>query len=242
MVTTTLRRAVSTFFLFPGPSVTGGPPWYDGLVYEVIRGAADLMAGDRDAALEARIDGYIDRISAAAARDPDGYIYTLTQMREPGHRWGQKGGNDRAQHDLYDIGCLVEAGIHYYGCTGKTKLLATAVRAANGMVAVMGPSPRKNIIPGHALGEESFVRLYELFRERPELERNLGVRVDARGYLDLARFWIDARGHHLGRQSFGEYGQDHVPVLENRSRGPAWLQRVRWIYSSSASHSFGVTT
>ena len=192
----------------------GGPPWYDGLIYEVIRGAADLMAQEPDPALEARIDGYIDRISAAAARDPDGYINTYTQMREPGHRWGQNGGNDREQHDLYNIGCLVEAGIHYYRATGKTKLLATAVRAANGMVAVMGPPPRKNIIPGHALSEESFVRLYELFRERPELKRDLGVRVDERGYLDLARFWIDARGHHEGRQNFGEYGQDHLPVLE----------------------------
>ena len=192
----------------------GGPPWYDGLIYELIRGAADLMAQEPDPALEARIDGYIDRISAAAARDPDGYINTYTQMREPGHRWGQNGGNDREQHDLYNIGCLVEAGIHYYGATGKTKLLATAVRAANGMVAVMGPPPRKNIIPGHALSEESFVRLYELFRERPELKRDLGVRVDERGYLDLARFWIDARGHHEGRQNFGEYGQDHLPVLQ----------------------------
>ena len=192
----------------------GGPQWYDGLIYELIRGAGDLMAQEPDPVLEARIDGYIDRIGAAAARDSDGYINTYTQMREPGHRWGQNGGNDREQHDLYNIGCLVEAGIHYYRATGKTKLLATAVRAANGMVAVMGPPPRKNIIPGHALSEESFVRLYELFRERPELKRDLGVRVNERGYLDLARFWIDARGHHEGRQDFGEYGQDHLPVLQ----------------------------
>ena len=192
----------------------GGPPWYDGLVYELIRGAADLLAQEPDPALEARIDGYIDRISAAAARDPDGYINTYTQMREPGHRWGQNGGNDREQHDLYNIGCLVEAGVHDYRSTGKTKLLATAVRAANGMVALMGPPPRKNIIPGHALSEESFVRLYELFRERPGLKRELGVPVDEGSYLELARFWIDARGHHEGRQNFGEYGQDHLPVLQ----------------------------
>jgi DUF1680 family protein len=86
----------------------GGPPWYDGLVYEVIRGAADLLVQQPDPALDARIDGYIDRIAAAAAGDPDGYINTYTQMREPGHRWGRNGGDDREQHDLYNIGCLAE--------------------------------------------------------------------------------------------------------------------------------------
>jgi DUF1680 family protein len=192
----------------------GGPPWYDGLVYEMIRGAADLMVQQRDPALEARLDGYIDRIAAAAARDAGGYINTYTQMREPNHRWGQNGGNDREQHDVYNIGCLVEAGIHYFRATGKTKLLATAVRAANGMVALMGPPPRKNIIPGHALSEESFVRLSLLFREHPELGKSLGAPVDEKGYLELARFWIDARGRHEGRDSFGEYGQDHAPVLQ----------------------------
>lgn len=191
----------------------GGPQWYDGLVYELIRGAADLLAQHPDPALEARLDAVIDRIAAAAARDPDGYINTYTQMREPGHRWGQNGGDDREQHDLYNIGCLVEAGIHYQRATGKTTLLATAVRAANGMVALMGPPPRRNIIPGHALGEESFVRLYELFRDHPDLKEKVGVPVDERAYLDLARFWIDARGHHEGRRSFAEYGQDHMPVL-----------------------------
>ena len=50
----------------------GGPPWYDGLIYEMIRGCADFLASERDAVLEARLDGYIERIDAAAARDPDG--------------------------------------------------------------------------------------------------------------------------------------------------------------------------
>ncbi|MDG3007857.1 glycoside hydrolase family 127 protein [Paludisphaera mucosa] len=215
----------------------GGPPWYDGLIYEMIRGAADLMAQEPAPDLEAKIDGYIDRIAAAAARDPDGYINTYTQMREPSHRWGQDGGDDRQQHDLYNIGCLVEAGVHYERATGKTKLLATAVRAANGMIALMGPPPRKNIIPGHALGEESFVRLYELFRDRPGLKKDLGVPVDEKGYLDLARFWIDARGHHEGRRDFAEYGQDHLPVLQQATiEGHA----VRAVLLASGVAAFGV--
>ena len=61
----------------------GGPPWYDGLIYEMIRGCADFLAAQRDAALEARLDGYIERIAAAAAKDPDGYLNTYTQLKEP---------------------------------------------------------------------------------------------------------------------------------------------------------------
>src|SRR5579872_4974905 len=71
-----------------------GQPWYDGLIYEMIRAAGDFQAEKPDPELEARIDAYIGRICAAATRDPDGYINTYTQMREPQHRWGQNGGND----------------------------------------------------------------------------------------------------------------------------------------------------
>lgn len=49
-----------------------GPPWYDGLVYETIRGISDLLAQRPDPALKARVDGYIARIEAAQKSDPDG--------------------------------------------------------------------------------------------------------------------------------------------------------------------------
>jgi hypothetical protein len=45
----------------------GGPAWYDGLIYEMIRGCADFLAAKRDAALEARLDNYFERIAAAPA-------------------------------------------------------------------------------------------------------------------------------------------------------------------------------
>ncbi len=61
----------------------GGPPWYDGLVYEMITGCADFMSEQPDPRLERRIDGYIERIAAAAAKDPDGYINTYTELKDP---------------------------------------------------------------------------------------------------------------------------------------------------------------
>lgn len=194
-----------------------GPQWYDGLIYEMIRGSADLIEQHRDSALETRIDGYIDRIAAAAEKDPDGYINTWTQLMEPGHRWGQNGGNDVQQHDLYNAGALIEAGVHYYEATGKTKLLRTAVRMANLMASTMGPRPRKNIVPGHSLGEEALVGLYLLFKNHPDLAKKLDVPVEKDRYLSLAQFWIEARGNHEGRESFGAYAQDHSPVLEQQT-------------------------
>lgn len=199
---------------FGGTAEHHGAPWFDGLTYEMIRACADFMAQHPDPKLKARLDGWIDRIAAAGAKDPDGFLNTYTTLEEPDHRWGQNGGNDRFQHDLYNIGALVEAGVHYYRATGETKLLTTAVRAANYMSKVMGPSPKQNIIPGHAIGETSFTRLYELLKEQPELKSKIDVPVNADDYLALAKFWLDARGHHEGRESFGPYNQDGAPLLE----------------------------
>ena len=78
-----------------------GPPWYDGLIYETITGAADFLAAHPDAALEQRIDGYIGRIARAQERDPDGYLNTWTQLLHPTQRWGLHGGNDGYQHEMY---------------------------------------------------------------------------------------------------------------------------------------------
>jgi DUF1680 family protein/alpha-L-arabinofuranosidase len=194
-----------------------GPQWYDGLVYETITGAADFLRERPDDALVRRIDGYVARIAAAADRDPDGYLNTHTQLVEPNHRWGMNGGDDREQHDLYNAGCLVEAGVHYYLATGKTELLRVAARLANHMADVMGPPPRKNVIPGHALPEAAMVELYRLFREKPDLKRRLPFAVDERRYLELAQFWVDNRGKHEGRRDFGSYNQDHKPVVEQET-------------------------
>jgi DUF1680 family protein len=194
-----------------------GPPWYDGLIYEMIRGAADFLAARRDANLESRIDGYIARIAAAAAKDPNGYLNTWTQLMEPQHRWGINGGNDVQQHDVYNFGAMVEAGVHYYRATGKTDLLRVAVKMANHACDTIGPPPKANVIPGHALPEEALAKLYRLFRDNTELKKAMPVPIDEGRYLKLAEFWIENRGNHIGRRDFGSYDQDHMPVLQQMS-------------------------
>lgn len=186
-----------------------GPPWYDGLVYETIRGAADIMVQYPDPALERQIDGYIDRIAAAQAADPDGYINTYTTLMNANKRWQ----NERWQHDLYNAGMLAEAGVHYYNATGKTTLLAVAVKMANYIYTQMGPAPKPNIIPGHGGPEEAFIKLYTLLNAHPEL--SIGAVPDH--YLSTALFWITARGHHDNRETYGAYNQDQCSVFEQQT-------------------------
>jgi DUF1680 family protein len=200
-----------------GPDTHKGPQFEDGLLCEVIRGCADFLALKRDPALEARFDGIIDRMAAAQARNPDGYLNTWTQMREPEHRWGMNGGNDVFQHDIYNAGCLCEAAVHYYRATGKTRLLEVAVRLANGMTEIMGKPPKADLIPGHSISEEAFLKLALLFREQPELKPKMPVPVQEDAYVQLAESWIENRGHRVSRQPFAglgpEYAQDHQPVF-----------------------------
>jgi DUF1680 family protein len=195
-----------------------GPPWYDGLIYEMIRGAADFLAAQPDAALEKRIDGYIARIAAAQDKDPDGYLNTWTELQHPDQRWGLNGGNDGYQHEMYNVGALCEAAVHYYQATGKTSLLKVAVKLANYTCDQVGPAPKFELIPNHAIVEEAFGNLYLFFREHSELKRAMPVTVDEQRYLDLAQYWVEARGHERKDQkSFGAYNQDHQPVFEQQT-------------------------
>jgi DUF1680 family protein len=192
-----------------------GPPWYDGLIYEMIRGSSDFLAARRDPGLERRLDGYIARIAAAQSRDPDGYLNTWTQLQHPDQRWGLNGGNDGYQHEMYNVGALCEAAVHYYQAARKTSLLKVAVKLANYTCDQVGPSPKHELVPNHALVEEAFADLYLFFREHPELKRDMPVSVDENRYLALAQYWVEARGHPRKDQpSYGAYNQDHKPVFE----------------------------
>lgn len=194
-----------------------GPEWYDGLIYEMIRASADFLVVHADPELKQRVDGYIGRIAAAADKDPQGYIQTWTELMAPSHRWGLNGGDDVRQHELYNAGALIEAGVHWYRVTGETDLLRVAVRMANDMASLMGPPPKINQVPGHSLGEEALVNLYLLFVEQPQLKTQLNVPVDEKSYLQLAEFWLDTRGNHQGRPiDWKAYAQDDLPVNQQQ--------------------------
>jgi DUF1680 family protein/alpha-L-arabinofuranosidase len=209
-----------------------GLPWFDGLIYESIRGIGDLIGQHPNAKIEARLDQYIDRIYAAQKADPDGYLNTYTQLMEPTHRWGDNGGMLRYQHDVYNAGMLIEAGVHYYNATGKTKLLTVATRYANYMSKLMGPMPKRNIIPAHAGPEEALMKLYWLYKQHPELKSKVEVPVNEKTYYNLTRFWIENRGNNVGFPLWQTWGgekserwiknQKYKEINPGNGNRPAW--------------------
>ena len=151
-------------------------PWHDGLLYETIRGAADYYArGEVNDELIRRIDGYIDLIAQAQDAAGGGYLHTLTLLDYPTYRYGENGGDILWQHDLYNHGCLFEAGVHYYKATGKTRLLEVAIKAANELSSVIGAPPKKWVVPGHSLPEYALIELYELLMDKAKVRLNKGT-------------------------------------------------------------------
>lgn len=196
-------------------------PWHDGLLYETIRGAADYLAQSRDEIIENRIDGYISVIEQAQQTAGGGYISTYTLLERKSQRYGENGGNILWQHDLYNCGCLFEAGVHYYIATGKARLLECAIKCANELSETIGKLPKKWIVPGHSLPEYALLELYDLVTDEnymQDIKEKIQTPINPENYLILADFWVRGRGHHENRtnhpQYMGEYAQDHVPVRE----------------------------
>jgi DUF1680 family protein len=200
-----------------------GPPWYDGLVYETIKGASDLLATYPDARLEKKIDAYIVRIAAAQAADSTGYLNTYTTLMESNRHWGMNGGDDKWQHDIYNSGMLIEAAVHYYQATGKTKLLNVAVKLSNYIYNEIGPASTNNVIPGHGGSEEAMMKLYWLFKTNSKLKSRMTVPVNEDHYFAMSKLWIENRGNYkikntgLLRRNDSSYNQDHLPVFEQET-------------------------
>lgn len=172
-------------------------PFDDSDVYKAIEGAANVLSMQRDAALEARLDGWIARI--VAAQESDGYLYTFRTMHpdSPGHKWigVQRWVKDPdLSHELYNAGHLYEAGVAYFQATGKRTLLDVCLKNAGLLWHDFGDG-KLRIAPGHQIVEMGLVKLYR-------------VTGDAR-WLKLAQVFLDARG-----PGNTPYSQQHKLVVD----------------------------
>jgi DUF1680 family protein len=102
---------------------------------------------------------------------------------------------------MYCAGHLIQAAIALHRGTGDTSLLAIATRLADHLVREF--AGRERGLDGHPIIETALAELY----------RDTGTRA----YLELARQFVDQRGHGLaGDTGLGRrYLQDHVPVRDS---------------------------
>jgi DUF1680 family protein len=186
----------------------------DSDLYKVIEGAAYSLKSHPDPGLERYVDGVIEKI--AAAQWEDGYLYTfysLTQ-RQPEKRWTDV----QNKHELYCAGHFFEAAAAYYQATGKRKILDVAIRLADYIDSVFGPG-KKHDVPGHEEIEIGLVKLYRVTGDKK--------------YLALAKFFLDERGKAKGRKVYGEYCQDHKPVIKQEA-AVGHAVRAGYLYSGMA--------
>lgn len=202
----------------------------DSDVYKIIEGAAYSLSLHPDPELDAYLDDLIAKI--AAAQEPDGYLYTprtiaertgRTERLDPAREGLTRWSNLRVNHELYNVGHLYEAAVAHFHATGKRTLLDVALKSADLIDQVFGPHGRHDV-PGHQEIEMGLVKLYRVTGERR--------------YLDLAKFFLDERGHAHDRELYKNHGnpgymQDHLPVVEqNEAVGHA--VRAAYMYSGMA--------
>lgn len=180
----------------------GAMPFDDTDLYKIIEGASYSLVSAPDPELDAYLDSLIAII--ATGQEEDGYLTTWKTIdsENPPARWVKPGGrwqNLGASHELYNSGHLFEAASAHYYATGKRNFLDIALKNADLLVKTFGPG-KLQAVPGHQIVETGLIKLYRITHKRE--------------YLDLAKYFLDERGNTDGRELYGEYNQDHLPVTK----------------------------
>jgi DUF1680 family protein len=204
--------------------------FWDSDIAKTIEAAAYALYRRRDPEIEALMDEVIDMYRRL--QQPDGYCSSWYIRMQPGRRWT----NLRDCHELYCAGHMIEAAVAYAQATGKRTLLEVMCRYADHIATVFGPGEGQ--LPGYCGHEEIELALVKLARETGEQK-----------YMDLAKFFINARGtqpHYFdveaerdGRNPADfhfktyEYNQSHLPVRE-QTKVVGHAVRAMYLYSGMA--------
>jgi len=199
--------------------VRGDMPFDDTDVYKIIEGASNTLISAPNPKLERVLDSMIAIVKIG--QEPDGYITTWRTINpaKPPAPWvpvieGKRWESLQISHELYNPGHLIEAAIVHYEATGKTNFLDIAIKAADMLVRTFGDNPGQvKGVPGHQIVETGLIKLYQITGKED--------------YLKLAKYYLDNRGNPNNHKLYGEYAQDHVPVIQqNEAVGHA----VRAVY------------
>ncbi len=170
-----------------------GPIFADSDIHKWLEAAAWEYGREAD---ESLLDDMLTLTGLlAGAQAEDGYLDSVVQVR-----FGDRYSKLEMSHEHYCAGHLIQAAVAYSRTTGRTELLDVARRVADHLVTTFGPDKNAEV-DGHPVIEMALVELY----------RETGTQA----YLDLARHFVDARGHGTiqgGRDV--AYYSDRVPVRE----------------------------
>ncbi len=190
----------------PGAASYHGPVFMDSDVYKTLEAIGWELARDPDSGTGQTLAGFADAAITLLeqAQRPDGYLDSYIQVSgEP--RYGRLA----SSHEMYCAGHLIQAAVALSRTAGQgpegheelaKRLLAVAQRVADHLVATFAGQERG--LDGHPEVETA---LAELYRETGQ-----------RAYLDLARQFVEQRGHGLAGDSGRghRYLQDHLPIRD----------------------------
>ncbi|WP_317039167.1 glycoside hydrolase family 127 protein [Zunongwangia mangrovi] len=186
--------------------VRGAMPFDDTDVYKIIEGASYSLISSPNTQLSRVLDSLINIIETG--QEEDGYLTTWRTINpaNPPAEWvevdeGKRWESLYMSHELYNAGHLYEAAAAHYEATGKRAFLDIALKNADLMVKTFGDGADKiSAVPGHQIIETGLIKLYNVTGKRE--------------YLDLAKYFLDNRGNPENHKLFGEYSQDHIPVID----------------------------
>ncbi|HTL71838.1 MAG TPA: glycoside hydrolase family 127 protein [bacterium] len=191
-----------------------GAPFNDGDFYKWMEGAAASLAVVKNPALEARLDEIISII--ARAQRADGYLHTPVQIRALNGDTNAVPFGDRNNFEMYNLGHLMTTAVVYHRVTGKTNLLAVALKAADFLITTFSNAPenaRSSVCPSHLMG------LADLYRDTQDPR-----------YLELARTVLRLRSEITDG---GSDNQDRIPFgQQQEAEGHA--VRANYLYAGAA--------
>ncbi|MEV6643026.1 beta-L-arabinofuranosidase domain-containing protein [Amycolatopsis sp. NPDC051371] len=169
--------------------------WFaDSDVYKTLEAAAWQLGRTPD---DAELRAFLDTTAAlvAKAQGEDGYLNSYFAVDKPELRWRKL----HWSHELYCAGHLIQAAVAAARAGVGAQLVTVARRFADLIVERFSVV---DDVDGHPEIETALAELYRVTGHRP--------------YLDLARRFLDLRGHGLidGERFGPRYLQDHVPVRE----------------------------
>jgi len=175
-----------------------GPNYEDGEAYKWLEAVAWEAARGDDPRLQEWLESRTALI--AAAQDEDGYLGTFVQSGRRAERYGQLD----FDHEIFNMGAMIQSAVAQYRATGRTALLEVARRAADHLHRTFGTGPgQREGFCGHPVAELALVELYRTTGEQR--------------YLDQAKYFVDAHGRSIlapGNPQRAAYLSDRIPVRE----------------------------